>query len=151
MPWIKLDDHFDEHPKVAAAGPLGIALWVSAIAYSNRNLTDGFVPTSVAQRLIDCRGVMLIDHYDKDKLFEESPPDPWYTAVLAVSDLVQAGLFEETSGGYRIHDYDKFQPSKAEVMEERRKWADKKRSQRGNTQSNGESPRDSTGESPRES
>ena len=28
MPWIKVDDHFDEHPKIAKCGPLGIAMWL---------------------------------------------------------------------------------------------------------------------------
>ena len=25
MPWVRIDDHFDEHPKFAKAGPLGVA------------------------------------------------------------------------------------------------------------------------------
>ena len=31
MPWVRLDDHFDEHPKLAEAGPLGLALWVAGM------------------------------------------------------------------------------------------------------------------------
>lgn len=26
MPWVRLDDHFDENPKVLSVGPLGLAL-----------------------------------------------------------------------------------------------------------------------------
>ena len=31
MPWTKIDDQFYDHPKVVAAGPLGVALFVSTV------------------------------------------------------------------------------------------------------------------------
>ena len=52
MAWVKIDDHFDEHPKIAQAGPLAVAVWLAGLAYCNRNLTDGFIPWSKAQGLV---------------------------------------------------------------------------------------------------
>lgn len=116
MPWVKIDDHFDEHPKLAAVGPIGIALWVSALAYCNRNLTDGFVPMSVAQRLIDGRGIVLDGHPKWDGNGES---DPFLVSILTIEELVGVGLFEEVSGGYRIHDYADYQPTKVEILADR--------------------------------
>ena len=52
MTWAKIDDHLDEHPKIARAGPLGFAWYVAGILYSHRNLTDGFIPEAVARTLL---------------------------------------------------------------------------------------------------
>ena len=158
MPWVRIDDHFDEHPKLAAAGPLAWALWFAGLAYCNRNLTDGFIPRNVALRLLDWT------HSDGSgeawQLCVTSPntgsgfgtgADVDSANVIGV--LITAGLWEKTKGGYTIHDYLDYQPSKEEVLAERARWADKKRRARlSNTlsrqDSSGDSPRDSPGESP---
>ena len=44
MPWVRIDDGYADHPKMAAVGPLGQALWLAGLAYCNRYLTDGFIP-----------------------------------------------------------------------------------------------------------
>ena len=49
MPWVRVDDHFNEHPKLAKVGPLGWGIWLAGLAYCNRNLTDGFIPLSIAE------------------------------------------------------------------------------------------------------
>ena len=51
MPWVKIDDHFSEHPKHARVGPPGWGYWLAGLAYANRNLTDGFIPHAVAYSL----------------------------------------------------------------------------------------------------
>jgi hypothetical protein len=56
--WVKLDDQFCDHPKLSAAGPLGIAMQVAALCYCNRFLTDGFVPKFAARKLLDFDGLM---------------------------------------------------------------------------------------------
>lgn len=127
MTWVRLDDHFDENKKLAAVGPLGIALWTVGLAYCNRNLTDGVIPWSVARRLLawDFLGAaeedgmrrrysiamtsgMVGDNVDSDFVIEL---------------LVAAGLWEEldNGAGYYVHDYDEYQPSKEEVLAEREK------------------------------
>lgn len=100
MAWVKIDDHFDEHPKMAAAGPLGMAMQIAALCYCNRHLTDGMVPTTVARRLIDLDGMSL----------------SWSQVADA---LVASGVWERCDGGYLVHDYLKFQPSREEVLAER--------------------------------
>jgi hypothetical protein len=110
MPWVKLDDQFAEHPKMAAAGPLGLAMQVAALCYSNRHLTDGFIPHVMAKKLIDLDGIRGV---------------AWRGVVKR---LVEVGAWREVPGGWQIHDYADYQPSKAQVEEERR--AAKERMQR---------------------
>lgn len=106
MPWVKLDDHFDEHPKLAEAGPLGIALWVSGLAYCNRNLTDGFIPYRVAHCLLSFEGIGIFNGMQGQDV----------TCEMVAGILVDAGLWEMDGRDYRVHDYLEFQPSKAEVI-----------------------------------
>lgn len=106
MAWVRLDDHIDEHPKVARAagdvGDSGLATLVSAIAYSNRNLTDGFIPSTAVRCLT----------------LHRRP-----AAVAAA--LVAAGLWEEVEGGFLIHDYSDYQASRESVVAKRQKVAEK--------------------------
>lgn len=135
MPWVKLDDHFDEHPKLANISLVGVGLWVTALAYCNRNLTDGFIPWSVARRLgslevVDERGVI----WELARGSGMSGDD--LTNDWIIAQLIEAGLWEEVyedSGrlsGYRVHDFEDYQPSKAEVQAERARNAERQRRHR---------------------
>src|SRR4051812_23247517 len=111
MAWIRVDDHFDEHPKLAQAGPLGWAVWLAGLAYCNRNLTDGFIPWARARSLVsweflgddtgDSRGRKVYSVSVSCGMTGED-----VTAQLVIDRLVVAGLWEEVDGGFRIHDYD---------------------------------------------
>ncbi len=90
MTWFKVDDSFYDHPKVFDAPDCAVALWVRAGTWSARNLTEGFVPAGMPARLCD-------------------DPD------TAVRELVRRGLWSRAQGGYRFHDWTKYQPSRAEV------------------------------------
>ena len=130
MAWVKIDDHFDEHPKIAQAGPLAVAVWLAGLAYCNRNLTDGFIPWSKAQGLVswqflgaesdDPRGrkrytvALTCGHVGEDV---ETP--------FVVDCLLDAGLWEEVDGGYLVHDYLDYQPSKEQVLAERHATKDR--------------------------
>src|SRR6266496_292269 len=108
MPWVRVDDHFDEHPKFAQAGPLGMALWVTGLAYCNRNLTDGFIPWAVAQRLLTWEYLGPVEErgrrvYKIGVACGMAGEDVDCDLVIAL--LVEARLWEEVSGGYRVHDY----------------------------------------------
>lgn len=76
MAYAKFDDIFAEHPKVAVLSDAAFRTHVRGILYSNRVLSDGFVPRSVAREL-----------------------------GRAVKELVNRGLWEEVQDGYAIHDF----------------------------------------------
>jgi hypothetical protein len=95
LTWVKIDEAFPEHPKVDQVGPLGAFMQVAALCYCNRNLTSGFVPRGVVRRLIDLDGFQISAQELADK-------------------LVQARMWIPVEGGYRIHDYAKYQPDEEE-------------------------------------
>lgn len=101
MPWIKVDDGFDEHPKFLSLPPEATAVWFHCLAYCNRNLTDGFIPEAKAA----LETFRCLQH-------RKDAPNP-------VEALITAGLWERTEGGYQFHDYLKYQPSRAQVLLER--------------------------------
>lgn len=58
MAWIRIDDHFYDHPKWATAPGDSIALWLAAMAWCNRNESfDGFVPSVKLAGLVKVRNV----------------------------------------------------------------------------------------------
>lgn len=122
MTWFKVDDALHSHPKVMAAPLAALGLWVVAGSWSAANLTDGFVAVQVLPRL---------------------HPD----AVTLADELVTAGLWKRAKGGYQFHDWANYQPSRDDVLEERRKWAEKKAKQRSAKKSPGDTQGDSPGES----
>lgn len=114
MPWVKLDEQFPSHPKVAQAGPLAIAMQVAALCYCNQNMTDGFVPRGIARTLLDWEiarpdGTVYTIGVTNG-MSGDNVTSPW-----VIDLLVEAGIWEEAPGGYRIHDYLEYQPSKADV------------------------------------
>jgi hypothetical protein len=100
MPWIKVDDQIAHHPKFMAAGAPASWLWVCGQSYCARYLTDGFVPESALPTL---------GNVTNPKAHAQT--------------LVRVGLWERAEGGYRVHDYLQFQPSRADVEERRRQRA----------------------------
>jgi len=93
VPWAKLDDQFSDHPKVVAAGPLAGWLAVCGLCYASRYLTDGYIPLAQVRKLAD------LDN-----------------AAELTDRLVAAGLWEAIEGGYMIHDYLEYNPSRAQVL-----------------------------------
>lgn len=96
---------------------------LQALCYANRNLTDGFIPYGVAESFLG-RGSKRLDG---DQVWAVGE-----TSGMAGRDLdeghwielmVAARLWEPTAGGYRIHDYDQYQPSKSEVLAQRKRHA----------------------------
>lgn len=96
MTWVRIEDTFPEHPKIDKAGGDAGWLHVCALAYCNRNETDGFIATDRLSRLSDRRG----------------------PKVLAAK-LVDAGLWEIDPEGWWIHDYLHYQPSRASLEQKR--------------------------------
>jgi hypothetical protein len=112
MPWTRLDDLFAQHPKMQAAGPLGLALQTAALCYCNQYLTDGFVPRDVAAKLLRFDNIDLID----DSEHEHATRMNWQ---LVVDRLVAVGAWDTVEGGWSIHDFDKYQPTREQVLAER--------------------------------
>jgi hypothetical protein len=112
MAWVRIDDHFDDHPKVVQAGPLGLAMYVAGLCYCNRNLTDGYIPAGQVARLVSFDG-LYIDVQGSVGGIDR--PDAFHVA----EDLVACGLWEPADEGYCIHDYLKYQPSRADIEAER--------------------------------
>ena len=94
MTWFKIDDSFYDHPKILDLPDSAVALWVRAGCWAARNLTDGFVPSTMPVRLCG---------------------DP----ASAVRDLVSRGLWRRTRGGFSFHDWHHYQPTRAAVEERR--------------------------------
>lgn len=101
MTWVRISDDFIDHPKVVGLGgdaPIAITLWLAALGYCNRYLTDGFVPAGVLGRLTTL-----------------TPAE----VRLASEALVDAGLWEKAAHGYQFHDYADYQLTKEAVLEKR--------------------------------
>lgn len=95
MTYVRIDDRFPFHRKAIAVGPAGRDLFVCGLAYSNLHLTDGFIPTAA--------------------VFSIAPGQR--QPVKVAGTLVEAGLWEKRDDGWAIHDYHKWNKSKAEVAD----------------------------------
>ena len=97
--WLKLDDDFNNHPKIRAAGRESAWLHVVAMLDSAKFSTNGFVPRS---------SLGLHAHwYDDDETGISMP--------ALVDQLVEVGLWEAAEGGWQIHDFLDYNPSGDEV------------------------------------
>ena len=125
MTWVRIDDSFSEHTKVASAGPLALALQVAALCYCNRQLTDGFVPRAKARTLLDWECVDADGQAFTIALSSGTDADHPFgvgldvTAQLVIDKLVAVGMWEKVPGGYSVHDYLHYNPSREQVLAER--------------------------------
>jgi hypothetical protein len=95
MTWVRLDDGFYDHPKITRIGLAAAGLFVNSLCYSARQLTDGFIPTAALAGLASGK--------------------PGKLPQL----LIKEGLWEAVDGGYRIHDYLDYNPSREKVLARR--------------------------------
>jgi hypothetical protein len=96
MTWFRVDDKFHGHVKPLRAGLAAVGAWTLAGSWCGDHLTDGFVPVVIARRI----------------------------AGAAVWErLVDADMVEEVEGGYRLHDFCQWNPTRAEVEAERARKA----------------------------
>ena len=106
MSWIKIDDQFADHPKIVSIGPLAGWLHVVALTYCGRYLTDGFVPYAMIPRLADFSGISVA----------QGDTSSLANAKQMVERLLGAGLWVACDGGYQIHDYLEYNPSKEQAL-----------------------------------
>jgi len=103
MPWVRLDDTFDDDPRVVTAGFECLGLLVTLLCWNNRTLADGFVPQAVAKQKAggDTNGRTLIERLITNGL------------------LIRAE--QNGTPGFRIaQDPIELQPSRAKVEADRR-------------------------------
>lgn len=119
MAWIRIEDNYEGNPKILAAGPLGVVLWLAGLSYCNRHLTDGFIPWAKAHSLVnwsyleppqdDAEAGKAVEVLVMNSgMFGPSLVDCAYVIRL----LLMAGLWSEIPGGYEVHDYSKYQPTR---------------------------------------
>ena len=99
MPWARIDDAFDDHPKVLAVlehdqGGAAIGLWTLCLTWAHRNTlkrekTPGLIAASLPRRYLG----------------------PGARELAAI--LVKEGLWEALAegDGWLIHDFDKYLPT----------------------------------------
>lgn len=106
MPWARLDDQFHGHMKAKLAWrtPRALGLHLLAMSYCAGLVTDGFV----------------------DDLFVEEKLPSKAERTKTCGALVDAGLWTKVEGGYVIHDWLHYNPSKEKVEERRRKDRERK-------------------------
>ena len=117
MSWGRIDDAMTEHPKwVALEERFGgrvwadaMALWVSALCYANRHETDGEVSRTRLVRLT---------------------PLPQKDALAAADAMVAVGLMTVTETSYWLHDFLRYNKSRAQRQAEREKEAQRGRDRR---------------------
>jgi len=152
MTWVRIDDHFDEHPKLAEAGVVCWGVWLAGIAYCNRNLTDGFIPWTVARTIGSWEVLDTEEEDGKHRVWDigracgmsgEDMDTAWI-----VDRLVAIGLWDQVPGGYRIHDYSDYQPTKAEVISRRDQKAEAGRVGGLATQAQRKAPAKADGKAP---
>lgn len=101
--WVKLDDGFPDHDKVRKLSDAAFRSYVTALCFSARARLDGRVPSERVKQ--------------------------WVGTPKRVEELVAARLLDrDEAGELTIHDFLKFNPSKAQIDAERE--AAKERMQR---------------------
>lgn len=121
MAWVRLDDSIWDHPKLIGASLAVRGLHASAICWCNRYLTDGFVADGFVTR---------------------------ENATAEAEALVAGEAWDRVEGGYMIHDYLEYQPSREKVLGDREAESNRKREARekGHTKNvRAESSRTNTG------
>lgn len=95
MVWFRVDDHLHSHSKSIRAGTEAMGLWILAGSWSAAEESDGWVPGYMLPRLA---GV---------------------GAEALATKLVESGLWEDdwdgTEHGYRFHQWEEHQPTRAQL------------------------------------
>lgn len=95
MTWTRVDDTLHSHPKARRAGLPALGLHLLALSYCGQHLTDGFVDAD----------------WLEEKLRGKQRQLP--------QRLVDAGLWEDREGGFQIHDWHDFNPTREEIVAKR--------------------------------
>lgn len=108
---FQVDPDFYDHPKAIGMTDAATALWVRAGSYSAAKLTDGFIAEHVLS------------------LLSRAPEE-------ASGELVGRGLWRRVKGGFRFHQWDHRNLSRARVEAEKDADRERKRRDRQNARQN---------------
>lgn len=109
MTWVRLDDGFVDHPKVADLSDGAFRFHVAALCYCARNLTDG---------RLDSRAIKIVAAACNTRPFKR------------VTELSNAGIWfkdDTEQGVFLINDYTDYNPTKEQVTAERKQAAERMR------------------------
>ena len=111
MPWAKLDDGFYDHPKTLRIWrrcPGAVGLHARAISYCARHSTDGHIMAEIVEGLSPLQR-------DREQ---------------QVKALIEEKAWYQDEDGFVIHDYNDYNPTKAQLEEKRAADAERKRKSR---------------------
>ena len=111
MPWVRFDDQFTIHRKVDGLSDAAFRLHASAIFWSARNLTDGFVSQE------DLGGVTARVRTPERFAAECVRREVWHDARTSCPSEKCPGPVDKD--GWVIHNYWRYQPSKERVIRDR--------------------------------
>ena len=100
MSWLRIDDGFEDHPKVELLTDAAHRLWMRAACWcmkSANSHTGGFVP----ELLLDTIAKRSASHQRLLKLAQE-------LVAATGGGLYSAGLWERVEGGWRFHDWHEY-------------------------------------------
>ncbi len=113
MPWLRMDDSWTEHPKLAGLSDRAFRMYTRSMTYSSRSLTDGFIPRQHALAWGSLK-----------RCYELVSAGAWHderTRLLCNCQTAAArGL------GFYVHDFLQWNDSKVQVVERRRKDSERK-------------------------
>jgi hypothetical protein len=108
MTWVKIDDSFPDHPKIKGLKDDEFRLYMTALCYSSRYLTDGVIPLNIIRTFIESR-----------------------SKSSRISALVDANLWEIVADNILILSYSEYQFTKERVESERKLAAERMAKSRG--------------------
>ncbi|WP_158920633.1 hypothetical protein [Streptomyces sp. NBRC 109706] len=133
MPWVRLDDRFPSHRKVALLSDRAFRLYVSGLCWCSENLTEGRIATRELNLISRVRG-----------------------AKTAAAELEKAGLWDRTDDGWEVHDYLEYNPDRARVKADReanaarqKAWRERKKAEREAKRAAEEAARNGESNAPR--
>lgn len=120
MPWGRLNDKGNSDDKLLALSDAAWRMWGCGLIYCQDKLTDGFIP----EHAINTFGVRAPN---KLKVAKE---------LCAVLVAGKGPLWHKVSGGFQVHDYLDWNPSRDKVLAERQRNQDRIDRYRGRQKGN---------------
>lgn len=99
--WAKIEGGIFDNPKIERAGLYARVLYLASVTHCAKTLSDGFVPDDMIARL-----AFKVD----------VPPEQIAPAITRLTSL-KLWHRDDPEGGYRVHDYLKYNPTRADYEE----------------------------------
>lgn len=119
MPWARLDDAMPESEKIADLSDAAFRAQVTAICYSARNLTDGYLPARYGKL-----------YTGRPRVLKELIPAVWHLSSNLCHKCAENPVAVAAAGqgdGYYIHDFLDYNPTREQVLTEREERQEAKR------------------------